>query len=200
MEEVWTQVEKRLPPSSPQVTEAENTGPALGVPVILVHTPSVLWSRGAEMVSVQVCNGFSGQWLCPWPQSCIKHVGTFPFPWEAREAGGATWPGVLWPTLLPPPLRVKWMSSHLSYGNWAVGMERERKDGTDKSVHLIMCLESGTPLKGLWHLWRNVCLGLFSTFWLGCLFFWYWGVWAAFIFWKLILCQLFHLLLFSPIL
>ena len=32
------------------------------------------------------------------------------------------------------------------------------------------------------------------------LFFWYWIVWAAHIFWKLILCQLFHLLLFSPIL
>ena len=37
-------------------------------------------------------------------------------------------------------------------------------------------------------------------FWLGCLFFWYWVVWAACIFWKLILCQLFHLLLFFPIL
>ena len=32
------------------------------------------------------------------------------------------------------------------------------------------------------------------------LFFWHWVVWAACIFWKLILCQLFHLLLFSPIL
>ena len=41
---------------------------------------------------------------------------------------------------------------------------------------------------------------LFPTLWLGCLFFWYWVVWAACIFWKLILCQLFHLLLFSPIL
>ena len=49
-------------------------------------------------------------------------------------------------------------------------------------------------------LWRNVCLSLFSTFWLGCLFSWHWVVWAACIFWKLILCQLFHLLLFSPIL
>jgi len=38
----------------------------------------------------------------------------------------------------------------------------------------------------------------FPTFWLGCLFFWYWVVWAACIFCKLILCQLFHLLLFSP--
>ena len=49
-------------------------------------------------------------------------------------------------------------------------------------------------------LWRNVRLGLFPTFWLDCLFFWYWVVWAACVFWKLILCQLFHLLLFSPIL
>ena len=46
---------------------------------------------------------------------------------------------------------------------------------------------------------RNIYLGLFPTFGLG-LFFWYWVVWAACIFWKLILCQLFHLLLFSPIL
>ena len=45
-------------------------------------------------------------------------------------------------------------------------------------------------------LWRNVCLGLFPTFWLGCLFFCHWVVWAACIFWKLILCQLFHFLPF----
>ena len=61
--------------------------------------------------------------------------------------------------------------------------------------HLFMCL------------WA-ICMSslercLFRTFshsWLGCLFFWYWVLWAASIFWKLILCQLFHLLLFSPIL
>ena len=40
-------------------------------------------------------------------------------------------------------------------------------------------------------LWRNVCLGLFPTFCLGSLFFWHWVVWAACIFWKLVLCQLF---------
>ena len=61
--------------------------------------------------------------------------------------------------------------------------------------HLFMCFLAFVCL-----LWRNVCLGLFPTFWLGCLFFCYWVVWAACIFWKLILCQLFNLLLFSPIL
>ena len=34
--------------------------------------------------------------------------------------------------------------------------------------HLSVCL-----------LWRNVCLGLLPAFWLGCLFFWHWVVWAA---------------------
>ena len=61
--------------------------------------------------------------------------------------------------------------------------------------HLFMFLKPSICL-----LWRNVCLGLFPTFWLGCLFFWYWLLWAAYIFWKLILCQLFCLLSFSPIL
>ena len=49
-------------------------------------------------------------------------------------------------------------------------------------------------------LWRNVCLGLLPTFWLGCSFFCYWVAWAACIFWKLIICKLVHLLLFSTIL
>ena len=30
-------------------------------------------------------------------------------------------------------------------------------------------------------LWRNVCLGLLPIFWLGCLLFWYWAIWAAYI-------------------
>ena len=36
--------------------------------------------------------------------------------------------------------------------------------------------------------WRNVCLGLPRSFWLGCLFFWYWAAWASCVFWRLILC------------
>ena len=48
--------------------------------------------------------------------------------------------------------------------------------------------------------WRNVCLGLLPIFWLTGLFFWYWVAWAACKFWRLILYQLLHLQLFSPIL
>ena len=49
-------------------------------------------------------------------------------------------------------------------------------------------------------LWRNVCLVLSPIFWLGRLFFWNWTAGAACIFLRLILCQLLHFLLFSPIL
>ena len=42
-------------------------------------------------------------------------------------------------------------------------------------------------------LWRNVCSGLSPTFCLRCLFFWWCTAWADGIFWRLILCQLFHL-------
>ena len=38
-------------------------------------------------------------------------------------------------------------------------------------------------------LWRNVCLGLLPTFWLGCLFYWCWAAWAVCVFWRLILYQ-----------
>ena len=43
----------------------------------------------------------------------------------------------------------------------------------------------------------NVCKFFGPFFWLGHLFFWYWAAWATCIFWRLILYQLFHLLLFS---
>ena len=42
-------------------------------------------------------------------------------------------------------------------------------------------------------LWRTVCLGLLPNFWWGCLFSWYWAVRAAYISWRVVLCQLFHL-------
>ena len=47
--------------------------------------------------------------------------------------------------------------------------------------HPFMCL---LPCVCLF--WRNICLGLLPTFWLGYLFSWYWAVWAAYIFWRLI--------------
>ena len=52
-------------------------------------------------------------------------------------------------------------------------------------------------------LWRNVFLGLLTTFWLGCLFFCYGATWTTCIFWRLILCgtnPLFQLQLFFSIL
>ena len=68
--------------------------------------------------------------------------------------------------------------------------------------HLFMCFlcVCGFFWPSVCLLWRNVCLGLLPIFWLGCLFFGYWAIWAACIFWISTLCQLLHLQLFSPIL
>ena len=61
--------------------------------------------------------------------------------------------------------------------------------------HLFMCFLA------IWMSCLEKCLfKSFPTIWLRCLLFWHWVVWAACIFWTLTLCQLFHLLLFSPIL
>ena len=61
--------------------------------------------------------------------------------------------------------------------------------------HLFMCLLAICMSSLEKCLFRSL-----PIFWLDCVFFWYWVVWAACIFLKLILCQLFYLLLFSPIL
>ena len=62
--------------------------------------------------------------------------------------------------------------------------------------HLFLCLLPSVCL-----LWRNVCLGIFPTFWLGFLLFWYWVVWAAYIFLQFILSknQLLALLIFAMV-
>ena len=47
-------------------------------------------------------------------------------------------------------------------------------------------------------LWRNVCSGLLPIFQLGCLFFCWWVLWIACIFWRLSPCHVHHLQLFLP--
>ena len=62
--------------------------------------------------------------------------------------------------------------------------------------HLFMCLLAicMSPLER--------CLFIHPPiFWLDCLFvFWYWAPWVVCVFWRLILCLLLHLEIFSPIL
>ena len=61
--------------------------------------------------------------------------------------------------------------------------------------HLFMCL-----LVICMSVLEKPLLVLWPIFWLGRLFFWNWATGVAYIFLRLIFCQLLHLLLFSPIL
>ena len=64
-------------------------------------------------------------------------------------------------------------------------------------MHRNLCIELSIPLLGI-YLDKTFLL----IFWWGCLLFWYWasGGGGVHIFWRLILCQLHHLQIFSPIL
>ena len=69
----------------------------------------------------------------------------------------------------------------------------------DNSIHLSLYAAFSRVGK----LGRNCIffyLVLWPIFWLGCLFFWNWAAGVACIFLRLVVCQLVHLLLFSPIL
>ena len=65
---------------------------------------------------------------------------------------------------------------------------------------MMLSILSCVCWKSVYLLWRNVYLGLLPIFVLGCLFFCYWATWAACKSWRLILCQLLPLQIFSPIL
>ena len=54
------------------------------------------------------------------------------------------------------------------------------------------------PVGHLCVLWGNVYISFLPIFWLGCLVFCYWVVWAICVFWILIPCKLPYLPLFSP--
>ena len=42
------------------------------------------------------------------------------------------------------------------------------------------------------------CLSRLPTFWFAFLFLWFWAAWGAFVFWRLMLCQLLCLQILSP--
>ena len=64
---------------------------------------------------------------------------------------------------------------------------------------MMLSILSCVCWQSVYLLWRNVYLGLLPIFGLGCLFFGCWAAWAVYIFWRLILCPLFCLQIFSPV-
>ena len=131
-----------------------------------------------------------------------------PWCWEGLGAGGEGndrgWDG--W---MASPTRWAWVCVNSGSWWWTGRPGVLRFMGSQSWTRL----SDWTELKNKWcwapfhmsisHLYvfiGEVSLGLLPTFSLGCLLFCYWVISAACIFWKLILCQLSHLPLFSPIL
>ena len=97
----------------------------------------------------------------------------------------ATWETQAKPLSREDPLQ-KEMATHSSTLAWKTARAEEpgrlqsmgsRESDRTKRLHFhfpsLACL-----------LWRTVCFVLLPTFWLDCLFFWYWAAWAACIFWR----------------
>ena len=108
-------------------------------------------------------------------QVLVASCRIFDLRYSMRMLSYGMWGLVPWPGIKPGPLAM---------GTWSFSHWTAREAALSLSLYL----------------WRNVYLDLLPIFWLGCLFFWYWVAWIACIFWRLILCQLLHLQLFSPIL
>ena len=95
-----------------------------------------------------------------------------------------------------PRYRVRrWLSEMPSLPDLLWGARWQPGSCTSISQDLFLSPKESLLWRSMCNLWRNVCLGLLPIFGLGCLFFWYWAAWAACIFWRLILLQI-----YSPIL
>ena len=163
-----------------------------------------------HLPSVESLNCMEIKWVNPKGNPCWIYIGRTdaeaPILWprdaknwlmekdpeERLKAGGEGddrgWDGwmaspIQWPRV--------WASSRSWWWTGKLGMLQSmgsQRVGHDWETELMSSLQK--------------CLFSFFVhfFLLGCLFFWYWAAWAAYVFWRWILCQLFHLLLFSPIL
>ena len=105
----------------------------------------------------------------------VKHLTTMRETQVQSLVGKSPWRWKWQPTPVLSPGKFHGLRSLVGYSPWG----RKESDTTER-LHFhflsLSCL-----------LWRTVYLVLLPTFWLDCLFFWYWAAWAACIFWRLIL-------------